>query len=146
MRSIQSYVKFISAFILFTCSGAYAQEAKDLNSEEKILQQVERKKGFRPYPLRLMAKRESILPAFMNYGNALFENGPLSAKEVYLIALSAAVALNSPTCIRAHTKSALENGATREEVIQSILISGLIGNTAPLHIAGENTLKFLEEK
>ena len=146
MHAVQPFIRILSTVIILAFIGTFAQDAKQPNIEEEILRQVEKKKGFRPYPLRLMAERKNVLPAFMKYGNALFENGPLSAKVVYLTALSAAVALNSPTCIRAHTKSALENGASKEEIIQAVLIAGLISNTAPLHIAGENVLKFIEKK
>ena len=146
MNSVQTYLKTIAAVLFISCICSFAQDSKGSTPAEKILQQVEKKKGFRPYPLRLMAERKGTLPSFMKYGNGIFENGPLTDKEVYLIALSAAVSLNSPTCIQAHTRSAMENGATREEIIQTILVSGVISNTAPLHIAGENALKVLNQK
>jgi AhpD family alkylhydroperoxidase len=132
--------------ILSIILSSSAQKKQASNSEESILQNVEKKKGFRPFPLQLMAKRDGVLPAFMAYGNMLFENGPLPPKEVYLIALAAAVVHNSPVCISAHTKSAEQNGASDDEIIQTILIAGFIGNTAPLHLAGEKTLDFIRDK
>ena len=132
--------------ILLSGTCLFAEDAKKVPPEETILQNVEKKKGFRPWPLQLMAERTGTLPSFMKYGNGLFENGPLSAKEVYLVALAAATAMHSPTCIRAHTKSAIENGATGEEIVQAVLIAGMISNTAPLHIAGEEILRIIEKK
>lgn len=68
-------------------------------------------------------------------GTKLFEGGPLNDRERFLIALSAAAALKAPECIRAHTRRALNSGATEDEVLQAILIVGMISNTAPLHLA-----------
>lgn len=113
----------------------YSGGPQNTNKNEKILSEVERKKGFRPNPLVIMSKRNDVLVHFMSYGNQIFEGGPLSEKEVYLIALSAAVALKSQNCIRAHAKTAEKLGASKNEIIQTILIAGLISNTSPLHIA-----------
>lgn len=139
-------MKIITICILLSSIHLFAEDTKKVTSEEKILQNVEKKKGFRPWPLHLMAQRKGTLPSFMKYGNGLFENGPLSLKEVYLVALSAAVAMHSPTCIRAHTKSAMDNGATDDEIYQAVLVAGLISNTAPLHSAGEEVLKIIKKK
>jgi AhpD family alkylhydroperoxidase len=140
------HAKVIVVVLALSGICLFAEDAKTVPLEEKILRNVEKKKGFRPWPLQLMAQRKGTLPSFMKYGNGLFENGPLSPKEVYLVALSAAVAMHSPTCIRAHTKSAMENGATDEEILQAVLVAGLISNTAPLHVAGEEVLKIIKKK
>lgn len=125
-------VLVIIGYCYFPC---YSGEPQNTTKNEKILSEVEVQKGFRPNPLVLMSKRDDVLANFMSYGKQIFEGGPLSDKEVYLIALSAAVALKSPKCIEAHSKTAEKLGATKEEIIQAILIAGLISNTSPLHIA-----------
>ena len=84
-----------------------------------------------------MAQQEGVLPRFMPYGLTAFEGGPLTQREVYLVALGAATALRSPTCLQAHSASALEAGASREEVVQATLIAGVVSGTAPLHVARE---------
>jgi AhpD family alkylhydroperoxidase len=106
--------------------------------EEQILASVEAKKGFRPPALMLMATRKGTLPAFMAYGNGLFEGGPLTEKEAYLVALAAAVALKSPVCMKAHSASAVKAGASADEVRQAALIAGLISGTSALHVAFES--------
>ena len=116
----------------------YSGEFQNTTKNEKILSEVEQKKGFRPNPLLIMSKRNDVLANFMSYGKKTFEGGPLTQKEVYLIALSAAVALKSPICIQAHTKSAQEFGASKDEIVQAILIAGIISNTSPLHVAGDS--------
>jgi AhpD family alkylhydroperoxidase len=119
---------------VFSLSGG-ERETNQRPREEQILASVEAKKGFQPPALRLMAGREGTLPAFMIYGNGLFEGGPLTEKEAYLVALAAAVAHGSPVCMEAHSESALKAGASADEVRQAVLIAGLISNTAPLHAA-----------
>jgi AhpD family alkylhydroperoxidase len=108
------------------------------SAEQQILAAVEAKKGFRPPALMLMAGRKGTLPAFMAYGNGLFEGGPLSQREAYLIAVAAAVALKSPVCMKAHSESALKAGASADEVRQAALIAGLISGTSSLHVAFES--------
>lgn len=136
-RQIYAGIAFMAVLVIignfyYPC---YSGEPQNTAKIEKILSEVEMKKGFRPNPLVLMSKRSDVLASFMSYGNQIFEGGPLSDKEVYLIALSAAVALKSPKCIEAHSKTAEKLGASKEEIIQAILIAGLISNTSPLHIA-----------
>jgi len=104
---------------------------------EQILAGVEKAKGFRPPALEVMSGREGTLESFMIYGKRAFDGGPLSERESYLAALAAAVALRSPTCIRAHSESAIRAGATEEEVLQAALIAGVVSGTSALHVAHE---------
>ncbi len=103
----------------------------------EILTQFEKKEGFVPKPLKLMGHRADLLGGFMTYGKGIFDGGPLSEKERSLVALSAAVALKSPDCIRAHSGRARRAGAGEDEVVQTLLIAGLISHTSPLHVAYE---------
>jgi AhpD family alkylhydroperoxidase len=121
--------------VIETVARAGGQEQPAIPHSEKILASVEAKKGFRPPALLLMSGREGTLGRFMAYGKHVFEGGPLSEKESYLVALAAAAANKSPVCIRAHSESALRAGASREEVLQTVLIAGVVSGTSPLHAA-----------
>lgn len=121
------------------CHGMEQEHSCVIKLEEKILMEFEEKEDFLPNPLVLMSKRPGVLSNFMAYGKQLFEGGPLNDRERFLIALSAAAALKSPNCIRAHTKRAQKAGATKEEVLQAILIAGMISNTSSLHVAYDST-------
>jgi AhpD family alkylhydroperoxidase len=120
------------------CHGAEAGHACLSEQEGWILAEVRQSMGFVPGPLVVMSKRPGVLSKFMAYGNRLFEGGPLTDRERFLIALSAAAALKSPNCIRAHSRRAQEAGATTEEVLQTLLIAGMISNTSALHVAYES--------
>jgi AhpD family alkylhydroperoxidase len=104
-------------------------------SNERILTQLKQEHGFVPRAIQVIARRPATLPRFMAYGKDILAGGPLSEKEQYLVALSAAVALKSPDCIAAHSRRAKRAGATDEEITQATLIAGLISNTSALHVA-----------
>jgi len=119
---------------------ASAQETAEApTTAEEILASVEAKKGFRPPALELMSERSGVLELFMPYGLAAFEGGPLTEREAYLVAVAAATALKSPTCISAHTATAIQVGATQADVVQAMLIAGVVSGTASLHAAREAT-------
>jgi len=121
------------------CHGTEHDHVCISEQEKRILMQMQEILGFIPGPLVVMSKREGLLSNFMTYGKCLFEGGPLNDRERFLIALSAATALKSRNCIQSHYKRALNAGATKDEVLQSMLIAGMISNTSTLHIAYDAT-------
>jgi len=127
------------------CHGAEAAHACLLEREQRMLREVKEGMGFVPGPLLAMSGRPGTLGRFMAYGKGLMEEGPLSAKERSLVALSAAMALKSADCILAHSMKARKAGATEEEVLQAVLIAGMIGNTSTLHVAHKSADVFSEE-
>ncbi len=82
---------------------------------------------------KLMAKRPGALEAFMPYRDQILNNGPLSNKERFLIALAATVVLKSSKCIATQSKNALKAGASEDEIIQTMLIAGLVSGNSPLN-------------
>jgi AhpD family alkylhydroperoxidase len=111
--------------------GPHACECPEIG----ILRNVREKEGFLPKPLVMMSKRAGLLPKFMAYAKGLFEGGPLTDRERFLIAISVSTALKSQDCMRAHTKRAKKAGATDDEIMQAVFIAGLISNTSALHLA-----------
>ncbi|MBN1294336.1 MAG: carboxymuconolactone decarboxylase family protein [Candidatus Latescibacteria bacterium] len=117
------------------CHGS-GQKHTCLDEQEMgILSKMKEILGSVPGPLVVMSKKQGVLSDFMKYGKGLFEGGPLNDRERFLVALSAATALKSPYCINSHSKRALKAGATEEEIIQTMLIAGMLGNTSMLHTA-----------
>ena len=119
------------------CHGADGSHPCLVEQEQRILDGVGRSLGFVPGPLIAMSKRSGTLARFMAYGQGLMESGPLNGRERSLVALAAAAALKSTNCIRAHTMKAGKAGATDDEVLQTLLIAGMISNTSALHVAYE---------
>ncbi len=81
------------------------------------------------------------------HGEAV-KDGALSIKHKELIALGMAIVLRCAGCIQAHVKGALDAGATREEIYETIgvaiLMSGGPG-TSYGSVAMEVMDQFLEE-
>ncbi len=128
------------------CHGAQQAHPCLTDEDEKILAEFEKNVGFLPGPLLVMSKRPGLLSDFMAYADRLLEGGPLDDRERFLIALAVATALKSPNCIRTNSKRAQKAGATEDEVIQTILIAGLLSNTSPLHVAYDSAGIFDESE
>jgi AhpD family alkylhydroperoxidase len=107
-----------------------------------------------PKPSRQTAqKRRALAPvadkAFHQFSQAVFEDGALPRRTKQLIAVAVAHVTQCPYCIQGHTKAALRDGATAEEVMEAIWVAaemraggavahsaialGLIGDAADGH-------------
>lgn len=98
--------------------------------------------------LELRSKFAEALPEFMGAESEVldiaYRDGALNAKMKRLIALGIALRAGCTNCVLSQTKSALDEGATREEVLETlqvvIAISGTTGIAESLRV-----IKFLEE-
>lgn len=61
--------------------------------------------------------------AFRAFSRKAFANGALTAKTKQLIAVVLAHVTQCPYCIRGHTKAAMREGATREELMEAIWVA-----------------------
>ena len=72
----------------------------------------------------LAEQRKRLAPktaeAFKAFSQSVFAEGALPAKTKQLIAVAVAHVTQCPYCIRAHTKSALQQQATPEEIMEAI--------------------------
>ncbi len=105
------------------------------DSDETWLTHFEEIKGMIPTPLKMMALRPGTVSAFMAHRNRIFEGGPLTEREKALLGVSVSVALISPACIRNHANDARKAGAGEDEIVQAVLIAGLICGASPLRAA-----------
>src|SRR5688500_8834561 len=75
----------------------------------------------------LAATRRKLAPeiheAFTNFSRRVFSDGALPTKTKQLIAVAAAHITQCPYCIRGHTKAALRQGATAEEIMEAIWVA-----------------------
>lgn len=75
----------------------------------------------------MAAKRAQLAPeihnAFQSLSASVFAAGALPAKTKQLIAVAVAHVTQCPYCIRGHTKQALRQGATPEEVMEAIWVA-----------------------
>jgi len=136
---IMKLLVFISVLLLgVSASGClYAQAAKEMpdSSAQKIMAQFGGRFGFVPDPLVLLSERSGAVPDFMAYGNRLMAGGPLTVREINLVTLSAAVALKSPGCVRNQIRKLKKLNVSDAEIVQTVMISAVIGNTSALQEA-----------
>ena len=75
----------------------------------------------------LAQKRSELAPgieaAFRQFSQAVFQDGALPGKTKQLIAVAVAHVTQCPYCIRGHTKAALREGATPEELMEAIWVA-----------------------
>ena len=61
--------------------------------------------------------------AFKQFSRSVFADGALPGKTKQLIAVAVAHVTQCPYCIQSHTRSALQQGATPEEIMESIWVA-----------------------
>jgi AhpD family alkylhydroperoxidase len=75
----------------------------------------------------LADKRRALAPetekTFQAFSRQVFADGALPSKTKQLIAVAVAHVKQCPYCIRGHTKSALRQGATRQEIMEAIWVA-----------------------
>ena len=83
--------------------------------------------AYPPSSRALAEKRRALAPeterAFETFSRQVFADGALPAKTKQLIAVAVAHVTQCPYCIRGHTKSARQQGATAEEIMEAIWVA-----------------------
>lgn len=76
---------------------------------------------------QLAQKRRELAPeteaAFQAFGQRVFADGALSPKMKQIIAVAVAHVTQCPYCIKGHTKAALRQGASHEELMEAIWVA-----------------------
>ncbi len=68
-----------------------------------------------------------VMKAFSSLAQAALAQGGLDPKSKELIALGIAVAVHCDDCIAFHVKAAVDHGATREEVLETLGMAVYMG-------------------
>ena len=80
----------------------------------------------KPTP-ELSKRRRELAPdaaaAFRNFSQAVFKEGALPRKYKQIIAVAVAHVTQCPYCIQGHTKAAIQEGATPEELMEAIWVA-----------------------
>jgi len=113
----------------------------DLTADEWI-QAIEREYGRVPLIFKRMNERPEVLISHLLYKGTVAQTSPLDPKYVELISLAVGAALKCPHCTGYHMQAALRMGATREEVLEVILLAGMISNSSVL----ANAYRLIDEK
>ena len=63
---------------------------------------------------------------FLEWYNAVFQDGALTEREKALIALAVAHAVQCPYCIDAYSTASLEKGSTPEQMTEAVHVAALV--------------------
>ena len=98
--------------------------------------------------MELLGKFSKAVPEFIaaeaKVIEAAYKEGALSSKVKRLIALAAALKVGCTNCILAQTEKALDEGATKDEILETLQVLIAIGGTTGI-AESLRVIKFLDE-
>ena len=103
---------------------------------------IEQEYGKIPLIFQRMAERPEVLVSHLLYKDAVTKTSALDPKYVELVCLAVGAALKCVHCTGYHMQAALKMGATREEILETVLIAGLISNSSVL----ANAYRVIDDK
>jgi AhpD family alkylhydroperoxidase len=96
----------------------------------------------------LLGKFRAVAPKFMAAESSVFEiaytEGALSRKVKRLIAMAIALKVGCTNCILAQTEHALNEGATRDEILETLQVLVAMGGTTGI-AESLRVIKILDE-
>jgi AhpD family alkylhydroperoxidase len=109
---------------------------------DEWMKAIEVEYGKVPLIFKRMGERPEVLISHLLYKGTVAQTSPLDPKYVELISMAVGAALKCPHCTGYHMTAALRMGATREEVLEVILLAGMISNSSVL----ANAYRIVDEK
>jgi AhpD family alkylhydroperoxidase len=106
------------------------------------LDDIEHEYGRTPLIFKRMAERPEVLISHLLYKGTVTQTSAINPKYVELISMAVGAALRCQHCTGYHMQAALKKGATRDEILEVILIAGLISNSSVL----ANAYRIIDEK
>lgn len=85
-----------------------------------------------------------LAAAFVRMDQAAYVEGELERKYKELIGLAVALYARCEHCINIHVKQALEEGATREEILEAAAVAVAFGGSPAMAYLSTNIMKALE--
>ncbi|WP_280769427.1 carboxymuconolactone decarboxylase family protein [Salipaludibacillus daqingensis] len=76
---------------------------------------------------RFTEQMPDIAHKYHSFTEACFEEGKLSKKEKQLIALALSLNAQDEYCMIYHVKGCLDQGASREEILEAVAVTGAFG-------------------
>jgi AhpD family alkylhydroperoxidase len=111
-------------------------EQADVIKIEKII--ADRKKAHRFY-----SDNSPVYKSFATMEEETFKNGHLAKKYKELIAIGISIRINCESCLEWHIKQALDHGANKEEIIESIEVGIEMGG-GPATVSSRFAMNVLE--
>lgn len=106
------------------------EDPKQREIADKILASIRREYGFVPVVNQVLSERPDLFVPLANTGRAVLAgDGALDQKTRYLCAVAAATSVGGEYCIGVQTRHAIDAGATRDEVLEAMVIGSYMAMT-----------------
>lgn len=113
---------------------------------KKIIDSIEGKMGFTPEIMNMMGEMNpDLFEHYKKCDDNIQEDGALSAKVKVLMSLAVVAAQRCEPCCESQMRSALNHGATREEIMETMNVV-FITSGAPGVAACRRALKLIDGK
>ncbi|MBD3212017.1 MAG: carboxymuconolactone decarboxylase family protein [Candidatus Lokiarchaeota archaeon] len=86
----------------------------------------------------------AAMEGFQKFMGASKEDGALSQKVKEIIGVALSVSKQCEWCVALHVKNALEEGATKEEIVEACLVASMMGGGPSLMFTA-NVLKSIKD-
>ncbi len=96
------------------------------------LERIEEEYGTSPLIYKKLEACPEALISHLLYKNAVTQAGALPPKTVELISLAVGTALRCDHCTTYHMQVAKKMGITNEEILEAVLVAGLLANSSVL--------------
>ncbi|MFA5332855.1 MAG: carboxymuconolactone decarboxylase family protein [Methanoregula sp.] len=117
------------------------EQGADATAEE-WMKAIEIEYGKIPLIFKRMGERPEVLISHLLYKGTVADTSPLDPKYVELISIAVGAALKCPHCTGYHMQAAIKMGASRDEILEVILLAGMISNSSVL----ANAYRIFDEK
>jgi len=97
-----------------------------------ILADTQKMLGCMPYILPVLRERPEYFALSSIADEMVCRPAHLSSKTAELVALAAAASAGAEYCMQVHIRAAAKEGASRDEIYDTILIAALVGKTRVL--------------
>ena len=108
------------------------QEKGAQATADELIRNVEEEFGSAPLIYKKLEDMPEALISHLLYKNAIGEGGCLPPKTVELISLAVGSALRCDHCTEYHMRAAKLMGASKEELLEAVLIAGMLANSSVL--------------
>ena len=108
------------------------QEKGAQATADDLIRNVEEEFGSAPLIYKKLEDMPEALISHLLYKNAIGEGGCLPPKTVELISLAVGSALRCDHCTEYHMRAAKLMGASKEEILEAVLIAGMLANSSVL--------------
>jgi len=93
---------------------------------------------------KLQGDTPELLAAFVQMDQAAYVEGELERKVKELIGFGIALAVRCEYCMNIHIKNALDEGATRDEILEAAAVAVAFGGSPSMAYLSTTVLKALE--